>query len=215
MNYPDSKVMSLNKEEMLREEIVNYGRLLYERGLTTATGGNISARLDDETILITPSGIRKGEMKKEDIVLMKLDGSWSGSRRPSIESPLHTSLYRREGIGAVIHAHPPCCTALAVASTKLMTSMLPEGVMILGEVPLIPYRRPGSEELADEIMNAGDKARGYLLEKHGALTVGRNLAEAFGRMEEMEFIASVQLKVMSLERPRGLSSSEMKELKEF
>lgn len=200
---------------MLREEIVKYGRLLYERGLTTATGGNISARLDDETILITPSGIRKGEMEKKDIVLMKLDGSWSGSRSPSIESPLHTSLYRHREIGAVIHAHPPCCTALAVAGIKLMTSMLPEGVMMLGDVPLIPYRRPGSDKLADEVVNAGNDIRGYLLERHGSLTVGKNLTEAFGRLEEMEFIASVQLKVMSLERLSGLSPDEIKELKEL
>lgn len=201
----------MDHEARLRAEIIRVGRMMRDRNLVFATGGNVSAKVDDESFLITPSGVRKGEMREEDLVLVRLDGTWSGMIKPSIETPLHTAIYRSQEVGAVVHAHPPCCTALAVAGIDLLTGLIPEGVMVLGEVPTIPYRTPGTQELADALTEVKG-ARAFLMERHGALTVGRDLEEAYNRMEEMEFIACLQLKVMSLGEPQELPLEERRKL---
>jgi len=201
----------LDHEARLRAEIIRVGRMMRDRNLVFATGGNVSAKVDDESFLITPSGVRKGEMREEDLVLVGLDGTWSGKIKPSIETPLHTAIYRSREVGAVVHAHPPCCTALAVTGIDLLTGLIPEGVMVLGEVPTIPYRTPGTQELADALTE-GKGAKAFLMERHGALTVGRDLEEAYNRMEEMEFIACLQLKVMSLGEPQELPLEERRKL---
>ena len=200
-------------ESKIRMEIVRFGRLMAERGLTFATGGNISARLDEESILITPSGARKGEMRGEDLIIMNLrDGSFVGDRKPSIEAPLHAAFYSRTGVNAVMHGHPPFCTTLALVGQPLKTALTPEGVMVLGAVPLVPYRTPGTKQLADTLASAGGDGRGYLMEKHGALTLGKDLVEAFNRLEEMEFIASIQVRGQILGGVEELPPKEVKKI---
>jgi len=203
----------MTSEETLRKDVIRYGKLMSDRRLTFATGGNISTKLDEGSMLITPSGVRKGDMRKGDLIVVSLeDGSWEGKLRPSIETPLHTVLYRTGEIMAVVHGHPPFCTALAVAGVPLLTRMVPEGVIMLGDVPLIPYRTPGTRDLADALVNAGGDGRGYLMERHGAITVGNDLEQAFNRLEEMEFLAEVQVRTMSLGGARELPPEEVKRI---
>jgi L-fuculose-phosphate aldolase len=200
-------------ESKIRMEMVRFGRLMADRGLTFATGGNISARLDEESILITPSGVRKGEMRGEDLIIISLrDGSIVGDRKPSIEASLHTAFYSRGEVNAVMHGHPPFCTTLALLGQPLKTALTPEGVMVLGIVPLVPYRTPGTRELAEALASAGGDGRGYLMEKHGALTLGKDLEEAFNRLEEMEFIASIQVRGQSLGEVEELPSKEVRKI---
>ncbi|MFP4545973.1 MAG: class II aldolase/adducin family protein [Methanomassiliicoccales archaeon] len=201
----------LDRETALRMELVKYCHLMYERNLTFATGGNLSVRLDERSILITPSGLRKGEVREDDIIRVNLDtGECLGKGRPSMETPLHTAMYSRK-VGAVVHGHPPYCTALSVSGVGLATGMVPEGVLILGEVPLVPYRTPGTEELAESL--ASHEAVAYLMENHGALTVGKDLEEAFNRLEEMEFLARVQVIAGSSGGVRELPEEELKRLR--
>lgn len=179
-------------ERSEREMLRNICGRLYDRGLTVSAGGNMSVRLDESTILITPSGRNKGMLEPEDMVKMSMDGEVIGSGRPSIEAGMHLALYRANGsINAVVHCHPLYCTALSVRGEGLKSNLTPEGVLLLNDVPMIGYFTPGTKGLADAVSdNASSMA--MLMEKHGALTQGRTLEEAFNRMEELEFQAKLQ-----------------------
>ncbi len=183
-------------EEALREDLAMIGRLVYDRRLTFGSGGNISVRLNDRSILITPSGACKGLLRPEEMIKIDMqDGGWSGNKRPSMETPFHISIYRsREDVRAVIHCHPPSCTVLAIAGIPVRTTITPEGILVLGrEVPLIPYATPGSEKLAEVVTDGLQNSDVCLLKKHGVIAVGKDLMEAFNRLETLEYIASLQL----------------------
>jgi L-fuculose-phosphate aldolase len=175
--------------------------LAYDRRLTFGAGGNLSVRLDRSTAVITPSGAIKGLLSPEQMIRVDINTEKAEEgRKPSMETPFHTALYRaREDIGAIIHLHPPSCTALAVMSRQMRPAITPEGVLVLGDyVPTIQYATPGSEELAEVIVNGLGTNNTALLQSHGALAVGADLTEAFGRMETLEYIATLQLKCEEL-----------------
>lgn len=183
-------------EAELRKQLAEVGKLAYERRLTFGAGGNLSARLNDHTAVITPSGMIKGLLLPEQMIRVDIQTEKAeGGRKPSMETPFHTALYRaRDDIGAVVHLHPPSCTALAVMSRQLRPAITPEGILVLGDyVPTIQYATPGSEELAEIIVNGLGKSNVALLQSHGALAVGHDLMEAFGRMETLEYIATLQM----------------------
>ncbi|HTY47341.1 MAG TPA: class II aldolase/adducin family protein [Methanomassiliicoccales archaeon] len=174
---------------------MNYGKLLYDRKLTVGTAGNLSARSGD-AIVITPTGVCKGLMHEYDLIRMEIStGRVTAGGRPSMETPFHLAFYRnRADVGAVIHCHPLYCTVLASAKKKLRADITPEGIMVLDEVQTVPYATPGSEELAHNLIEAMQKGNGFLLENHGAIAVGKDVAEAYYRMETMEFLAEMQVK---------------------
>ena len=182
---------------------------LYEKDLLVSAGGNLSIRYDGG-MMITPSGRNKGSLTPDDMVKMTMDGKVIGKGKPSIEYKFHLLMYERnEKTNAVVHCHPIYCTALAVKSEKVRTDLTPEGVILLGDVPLVPYRTPGSDELVREIGKvAGSKAA--ILENHGAVTQGRTMEEACNRMEELEFQAHLQLVVGNVD---GLPDEEISKLK--
>ncbi len=168
-------------------------RMLYDRNLTVSAGGNMSVKVGDSEILITPSGRNKGLLEPEDMVLLGTDGSVLSEGKPSIEHRFHLALYNlNPDTGAVVHCHPLHCTTLAVRGEGMRCNLTPEGVLLLGEVPMIGYCTPGSQELVDAV-SEHHAARAMLMERHGALTQGRTLEEAYNRMEELEFQARLQL----------------------
>jgi L-fuculose-phosphate aldolase len=198
-------------EGEVRRELVRFGRLLYERRLISGLGGNLSARVDDSTILITPSGVSKGMMLEKDLIRMTVDrGEVISSGKPSMETPFHLTCYRhRPDVGAVIHAHPLYCTILAVAGETVRTDLTPEGLMVLGEVRLVPYETPGSEKLASRLAEAlAGGGSAFLLERHGAITVGGDLAEAFHRIETLEFLAELQVRAEQAGKARPMPKDE-------
>lgn len=153
----------------------------------------MSIRLDDETILITPSGRNKGMLEPEEMVKVNMDNEIIGSGRPSIETGLHLALYKaNENVNAIVHCHPLYCTVLAVRNEKIRCDLTPEGVLLLRGVPMIRYCTPGTQELVDAIAE-NSSAMAMLMERHGAITQGRNLEEAYNRMEELEFQAKMQI----------------------
>jgi L-fuculose-phosphate aldolase len=187
--------------ETARREMVEYGKLLYQKGLTVGTAGNISHRGEGRTMLITPTNTCKGMLEEDRLVLIDLDdGKVLGGGRPSIETPFHMALYRaRPDINAVIHTHPVHCTALAVKGISVQTGLTPEGLLVLGrEVPMVPYATPGTDDLAKVLSETSGNATAFLLEKHGAITVGKDMAEAFHRMETLEFMAQLQFNLHAL-----------------
>jgi L-fuculose-phosphate aldolase len=187
--------------EKARREIVRFGKLLYQKGLTVGTAGNISARGEHDTMLITPTGTGKGMLEEDKIVVIDIkDGKTIGGGKPSIETPFHLAFYRaRPETNAVIHTHPVYCTALAVKGLTVQPGLTPEGLLVLGRnVPLVPYATPGTDDLARILTEAPSTASTFLLEKHGAIAVGRDMTEAFHRMETLEFIAQLQFNLHAL-----------------
>jgi L-fuculose-phosphate aldolase len=179
----------------LRAEIVEIGRRLYERGLITATEGNISVRTD-AGLLVTAGGVSKGFLTPELIVETDADGvRLGGASRVSSEIAMHAAIYRRRpDVSAVVHAHPPAATAFAVAHLPLDEPLLAESVLVLGRVPLVPYAPPSTAALAEAVADAiGAGAVAVLLANHGAVTVGQTLARAHERMETLEHVARVAL----------------------
>lgn len=186
-------------EAYARRRLAEVCRLLYERNLTVSAGGNMSIRIGDSEVLITPSGRNKGMLEPEDMVLLGTDGSVLSDGKPSIEHRFHLALYNMNPeTGAVVHCHPLHCTALAVKGEDVKCNITPEGVLLLGSVPTVAYFTPGSQELVDAVAEHGD-AKAMLMAKHGALTQGRTIEEAYNRMEELEFQARLQLMVGDVE----------------
>jgi L-fuculose-phosphate aldolase len=192
-----------------RRELVKFCRLLYDRNLTVSAGGNMSLMIGDGKILITPSGRNKGLLEPDELVLMDTDGTVIGDGKPSMESKMHLALYRlNEETRAVVHCHPLWCTSLAVKGTAVKTELTPEGIILLGKVPVIPYFTPGSEELAEAVAS-NHNAKAMIMARHGAITQGKTLEEAYNRMEELEFQAKLQI---ITGRARPLPASEIKKL---
>ncbi len=198
-------------EKTARRELVEYGRLVYDRGLTFGRAGNLSVRIDHDDLLITPSGACKGFLIEKDLVRISIsEGKTTGAGRPSIEVPFHTTFYKhRKDVGAVIHTHPLYCTVLAVAGIPLRTGLTPEGVLVLGAIPLVPYETPGTDRLAKRLAESMGDANAFLLERHGAITVGKDLPEAYHRMETLEFAAALQVISAGLGGAEELTKREM------
>lgn len=179
-------------EKEARIALVETCARLYDRNLTVSAGGNMSVRVDDG-VLITPSGRNKGLLKPEDLVKVALDGTVVSGGKPSIETRFHLALYRSNpGTNAVIHCHPLNCIALTLRNEELRCNLTPEGALLLGRVPTIPYITPGTDELVDAVASHRDSAV-MLMARHGALTQGATLEEAYDRMEELEFQARLQM----------------------
>ena len=197
-------------ETFARELLVDVCSKLYERKLTVSAGGNMSIRLNDGEILITPSGRNKGLLLPEDMVKMSMDGKVIGDGKPSIEHKFHLAIYNRnQDTNAIVHCHPLYCTALAVRNEKIKSDLTPEGVLLLGDVPMVDYYTPGSDELVKAVEACAD-SKAMLMRRHGALTQGRTMEEAYNRMEELEFQAQLQLLVR---RAKGLPKAEVEKLR--
>lgn len=197
-------------------EIVRVCRRLDERGLIAGPDGNVSARIDARTIVVTPAGLAKGRCRVEDLVAVSMDGGvQAGGGRPSTELAMHLRIYaRRPDVCAVVHAHPPVATAFGVAGEGLDVPVLPEIILQLGAVPLVPYAQPGTEALADRIQAYLADHDAVLLANHGATTVGRTLDEALQRMESVEHAARIILAARQLGRVNRLNSAAAEALDE-
>lgn len=180
-------------ERYAREQLARFCKMLYDRQLTVSAGGNMSMRISEREVIITPSGRNKGLLSPEDMVKLSIDGEVLSAGKPSIEHRFHLALYRMEPeTGAIVHCHPLNCVALAVKGAKMRCNLTPEGAILLGDVPMVGYFTPGSEELVEAVAEHGH-AKAMLMERHGALTQGRTIEEAYNRMEELEFQAKLQL----------------------
>ncbi len=180
-------------ERYARQELVKICKMLYDRQLTVSAGGNMSVKINDSEILITPSGRNKGMLEPEDLVLIDSKGKVLSAGKPSIEHKFHLALYSMNyDTNAVVHCHPLHCVTLAVKGENIKSNITPEGVLLLGEVPMIDYYTPGSKKLVEAVKEHG-QYKAMLLARHGAITQGRTLEEAYNRMEELEFQARLQL----------------------
>jgi L-fuculose-phosphate aldolase len=205
---------ALKSEDEHRRDICTVGRWFLERGYVAATDGNISLRLDPRRILTSPTGVSKGMMTPDDLVVTDLEGKKvSGRRNPSSELPMHLLIYRRRpDVNSVCHAHPPVATGYAAAGIPLNKALLCELILSLGCVPVAPYGTPGTSELADSIEPFVDGYDAILLANHGVVTYGHDLMTAFFRMETTEHFARVALVTEMLGKQVLLSSCDVQKL---
>ncbi len=194
-----------------RAALVSCGRRLDALGFAPATDGNISARLGPHALLVTPAGREKGWLSPDELLLVDLEGTVvEGTGRPSTETLMHRLCYRRRGdVGGVVHAHPPVATAFAVAGIPLDAAVMPEIVLTVGAIPLVPYATPGTEALARALEPRVDDHDAFLLASHGVLTLGRDVREALHRMERVEHLAKVTLAARFLGGPRSLTDAQV------
>ena len=182
-------------ETDLRLAIVECGRIAYERHLMTSNDGNISVRMANGHVLITPSGISKGRLNSDDMLVVDLDGGIISSRpdrKPSSETPMHLEVYKhRADVHAVVHAHPIFATTLTVADLEFPVDVLPEALLTLGAVPTTKYATPASHEDAEVIRPFLKTHNAMLLRQHGSLTYGKNLNEALIHLERIEHVSEI------------------------
>jgi L-fuculose-phosphate aldolase len=211
----------MKPEHELRRDIVLICRRLSERGYIAATDGNVSARLSGPggqgRIIITPAGLHKGFIKEDDLVLCDLAGRLiRGQRQPSSEMLMHLKAYElRPDIGAVVHAHPPLATAFTIAKVSLARCVLPEVVVTMGTIPTTAYATPSTAEGPEVIRDLIRDHDALVLDRHGTLTVGRDLFEAYGKLEKIEHTAQVTLAARMLGRLTLLSESELARLEQL
>jgi L-fuculose-phosphate aldolase len=174
-------------------DILEAGRRLYQNGYIVSSDGNVSARVEEDRIIATPTGLCKGTLELEDLCVCDMDGNLvSGRLRPSSEVGMHLFLYReRPDIKAVVHAHPPTATGFSVAGIPLTDCVLPEVIITVGSIPIAKYGTPGGPEISEPIRQYVKDYDAYLLENHGATTVGSDVMNAYFKMETMEHFAKI------------------------
>lgn len=201
----------------LTNEMINIGKRLYERQLLIATEGNFTFRIDKDRILATPRGFCKGELQNDDLVLINLNGKHlSGKNQVSSEIALHLEVYKqRKDVKACIHAHPTNCIALMLAGKKLDKPILPESVILLGKVPTALYAMPSTNQVPESIRPFINRTDCILLDRHGSLTVGNSLEDAFQKLELMEHTAKCYLAALAVGETREFSKSDIDALMEL
>lgn len=203
-----------NTEHQHRHDIIEIGKLMYQKGWVAANDGNISVRLEDERLLCTRTGVSKGMMTAEDIVLCDAYGDKiAGSGDRSTEIAMHVAIYRmRADVHAIVHAHPPVATGFAVAGRELNLALLPEVIVGLGSVPLARYGLPGTSALTDGMLAYIPKYDAILLANHGLVCYGEDLYKAFFKMETVEHFARITLVAELLGGPTVLPKQEVEKL---
>ena len=186
---------------------------IYRGGMTTTSGGNVSIMDDNGDMWITPSGIDKGSLTPADIMCVKANGTIVGPHRPSSEYPFHRALYSmRPAMKSVIHAHPPGLVTFSIVHQVPDTSILPQARSVCGPVGFAPYALPGSELLGQKIAKEFENNPDYkavIMENHGVVLMGEDIADAFQRFETLELCARTILNARTLGTPRYLDEEQI------
>jgi L-fuculose-phosphate aldolase len=198
----------------IQEEIVKVCHLVYQNKFVAAYDGNISARTENNSIIITRSGICKGDVTINDLVEIDLDGNKiSGDGKISTENKLHLFIYRkRKNAKAVVHCHPVYATALGLVEKSFLAHYSPEVLLTLGKIPVCKYATPSTKELTDSLKNFINDSNAFILQNHGAVTVGSSVMDAYYKMEKLEHAAKTILIAKSIGNPRKLSEANIRDL---
>ncbi len=201
-------------ESVLREAICEIGRRMVARNLVAATDGNISVRIGADRYLCTPSGVSKGFMRPADLVIADGGGEKvEGAGKVTSEFFTHLAAYEeRPDVQAVVHAHPPHAVAFTLAGLSLTEPILPEVVYALGGVPTAPYATPGTRDGANAIRALIRECDALLLPRHGSITVGRDLMDAYLKLEKVEHACQTLLLGRLLGEATPLGNAEVARL---
>ena len=186
-------------ESKLREQICILASSMFQRGITHGSTGNISVRLEDDDILVTPSGSSFGRLDPNEIVKVTKSGQFIGSLTPTKELPLHKAFYETRGLksGAVVHLHSTHSVALSmlpgIDEDSVLPSYTPYSIMLLGKVKLLPFFVPGDPAMGDAIRGLAGKRSAVLLANHGPVVSGKDLESSVNAIEELEATAKLAL----------------------
>lgn len=202
-------------EHKLRQEMVQIGRLLYERGLLVAMDGNLSALLPSGDVLCTQAGCHKGFLTDEHLIVVDRQGrKLRGSGQPTSEIFMHLACYdERPDVRAVVHAHPPISVAFTIANVSMARCVLPEVVLTLGTVPTVEYETTGTHDLANKIRPFVANHDAILMDRHGAVCLGGSLLQAFCNLETMEHTALITKTARDLGGVKELPTAEAVKLR--
>jgi L-fuculose-phosphate aldolase len=206
--------MAENDYKIQRKEVARFMRRLYRHRLTTTSGGNISLRVSDDIILITPSATDKGTMRWKEIGIMTMTGeNLTPGLKPSIESEMHLSVYRKlNNVKAIVHAHPVFASSFTATMSEIDTTLTAEAAAILGTPVMVPYALMGTAGLARVVAEYAEKSSVLLLENHGVLTTGNTILQAFDRIEVLENAAKMTIIVTLAKGKRPLSKNRLREI---
>ena len=204
----------MKTETELRQDIIEVGRLVYQKGWVAANDGNISVRMDQDRVLCTPTGVSKGRMHPDDLIVCDIQGNkLYGAKERTTEIAMHLLIYgMRPDIRSVVHAHPPVATGYAAAGKPLNLALLPEVIIGLGCVPLAGYGLPGTPELLEPMKPIIPKYDALLMANHGAVCYGEDVWKAFYRMETVEHYARIALVAELLGGAQVLPKVEVEKL---
>ncbi len=197
-----------------KKKLVEICHKVYAKGFVAAYDGNISFRTSNNSVLITRSGICKGDVTEKDIVEIDLNGkSLSGNKKISTEHKIHLYAYKkRKEINAVVHCHPTYATTFALLGEGLDKHYLPEVFLTIGKVPLCKYATPSTEGVHKSLDPFIKYSWAMLLENHGAVTLGKNLDDAYFKMEKLEHAAKIILLARLIGKPRELSKKNIDDI---
>lgn len=197
--------------------MIFYARRLYDKGFFHGTSGNITVRLHDDIILVTHSGMPKDLISEEDLIKVDLDGNViEGSLEPSSELKMHLFVYKsRKDVNAIIHAHPPFAVAYSCIEQGIDSNLLAESALILGNVPLVPYATPSTNEVPESLEPFIEYNNVFLLANHGTLTLGENIEQAVNRSETLESLCHVHHIASLSGAVRFLNSEQLHKLAEL
>jgi L-fuculose-phosphate aldolase len=200
----------------LAHQLVAVCRNLYAHGFVTASDGNVSSRLPNGNILATPTSLNKGRVVESDLVEVTIDGTIVHSgRAPSTELGMHLYIYRqRPDVNAVVHAHPTYATGFAAAHISLDKPLLPEVIIGLGPIPLATFAVTSTQEVADSIAPYVQSSSAILLANHGVVTFGKDLDDAYFKMEKVEHAAHITFVARMLGGEKVLAGEQVNRLKE-
>lgn len=197
-----------------KKKLVEICHKVYAKGFVTAYDGNISCRTSKNTVLITRSGICKGEVTEKDIVEIDLNGKvLTGKQKISTEHKIHLYAYwKRKEVNSVVHCHPTYATTFALLGEGLEKHYLPEMFLTMGKVPLCRYATPSTDEVHKSLNPYINFSWAMLLQNHGAVTLGKSLDDAYFKMEKLEHAAKIIFLAKSIGKPRELSKKNINEI---
>ncbi|MBQ5973562.1 MAG: class II aldolase/adducin family protein [Oscillospiraceae bacterium] len=194
------------------DQLVMFMQRIYDRGLTTTSGGNLSILDEEGNIWITPAGIDKGSLTRADIICVRPDGAVVGPHRPSSELPFHQSVYRRRSdIRAVLHAHPPALVAFSIARKLPALDLIPTVIKTCGNASIATYAVPGSDELGENIGREFDRGGNIVvLENHGVCIGGSDMFAAFKMFETLNYAAELEISARKIGRLNHLPAEAIR-----
>ncbi len=201
----------------IKNDIITFSRRMYHRQLVAANDGNISARTEDGRFWFTPSGICKGDLTFQDLVMTDSRGKQThGRRNITTECKMHLAIYSgRNDVRAVVHAHPVYATAFATARVSLESCVLPEIITTLGKIPLVNYAAPSTDELANEVGRVMKDHNVCLMANHGIVAAGKSVAEAYYHAERAEHYARILFAAKMLGGEKSLDPEAVDQLRKI
>ncbi len=202
-------------EVKFRKDLVEVAKLCYQRRYICGTEGNFSIRMADNLILTTPASSCKGRLEPDELVLTDFDGKTvdDSGRRPSTELAMHLTAYKqRPDVKAIVHAHPTVAVGFTVAGKSLAKCVLPEVVCTLGQIPVAPYATPSTDEVSNSIADLVTKHDALVMDHHGALALGKDIWEAYYKLETLEHHAETMMVAHLLGGVKPLHVSQVEKL---